>query len=237
MSTPATYRRYEDVVEKVVGNPKPQKKSSTTYTPPPKQEPKQTVPDTHTMTRQESNFHIPSYVFKGILAVIVAMIVAIVLYAIIKEVIAWLDNRPNRKKRPKNIKAQGAEEEFEEDEEVTEILGEQITEETTSISLEQRANKLIGEGKTREAIRLLYIELLFQLSNHKIITIRKSTTNDNIYHEFMAKTNGLQSDAIGAVITVFNNSWYGKIDQSMETIAIFRQDIKRIESEVIGGVR
>ncbi len=59
MSTPATYRRYEDAVEKVVGNPKPQKKSSTTYTPPPKQEPtkdttsdKQTVPDTHTMTRE-----------------------------------------------------------------------------------------------------------------------------------------------------------------------------------------
>ncbi|WP_432403054.1 hypothetical protein [Wukongibacter sp. M2B1] len=96
------------------------------------------------------------------------------------------------------------------------ILGEVIDNKTTKESLKERAKRLKGLGKYREALRYSFIALLFQMNNANLLYLDETQTNSEITSN-LRKSNFKCIELFENVTDLFNKVWYGhkKIDEEI----------------------
>jgi hypothetical protein len=99
------------------------------------------------------------------------------------------------------------------------ILGEEIDAGTTAESLAERAYAAAREGDFRNAIRRLYIALLYELSEHRLIELEDSATN----REYLARLSGKGAleKAMAYMTDRFDYFWYGMIPTSGEDFSAY----------------
>ena len=113
-----------------------------------------------------------------------------------------------------------------------EILGEQITEETTPVSLDRKALAYEGEGKYRLSIRYSYIALLLLMHERNILVIKDTMTNKEIY-DCLVKGKFNDLDRFDGIIKAFNHAWYGMHEYEKEDYDNYRKQFKQLWNEVI----
>ncbi|HEY7914923.1 MAG TPA: DUF4129 domain-containing protein [Blastocatellia bacterium] len=99
------------------------------------------------------------------------------------------------------------------------ILGEEIDAGTTAESLAERAYAAAMEGDFRNAIRRLYIALLYELSERRLIELEDSATN----REYLARLSGKGAleKAMAYMTDRFDYFWYGMIPTSGEDFSAY----------------
>jgi hypothetical protein len=99
------------------------------------------------------------------------------------------------------------------------ILGEEIDAGTTAESLAERAYAAARDGDFRNAIRRLYIALLYELSEHRLIELEDSATN----REYLARLSGKGAleKAMAYMTDRFDYFWYGMIPTSGEDFSAY----------------
>lgn len=110
---------------------------------------------------------------------------------------------------------------------VKEILGEAITEETTPISLMKKARSYEEENNYRMSIRYTYIALLLLMDDSKVLRIRNTMTNTEIY-ECLSGTGYRRLEEFRRLMTAFNETWYGQKPYSKkdyETYIVVQQQL------------
>jgi len=92
--------------------------------------------------------------------------------------------------------------------ELKEILGEEITKESTPISFRNKAAEYEKEENYRLSIRYYYIALLFQMHESKVLYIKNAMTNTEIYKSLEAKKYS-ECQRFKSIMETFNEAWYG----------------------------
>jgi hypothetical protein len=104
------------------------------------------------------------------------------------------------------------------------ILGEEIDAGTTAEALAERAYEVAREGDFRNAIRKLYIALLYELSERRLIELEESATN----REYLARVSGkgALTKAMAYMTDRFDYFWYGMIPTSGEDFSAYQARYK-----------
>jgi hypothetical protein len=100
------------------------------------------------------------------------------------------------------------------------ILGEEIDAGTTAEALAERAYAAAREGNFRDAIRKLYVALLYELSERRLIELEDSATN----REYLARVSGkgALTKAMAYMTDRFDYFWYGMIPTSGEDFSAYQ---------------
>ena len=146
-------------------------------------------------------------------SIILALIVLIAGIAILALLIKYIYKcRSNRKK-------------------LHEILGEQISEETTPLTLLEKGEGYAVNGDYRIGIRYRYIALLLLLHEEGVLHIRNAMTNQEIYNALEKKQyNHLES--FSRVMTSFEYIWYGQNDYTKEQYEQYKLEEQSLWKEV-----
>jgi hypothetical protein len=100
---------------------------------------------------------------------------------------------------------------FKQDNQVEEILGEEITEETTPDSLRAKAQQLQQADQLRRSIRYDFIALLYLMHQQSFLYLDQAKTNQEIYF-YLEETDFFGLDSFKELVTIFNATWYGHQD-------------------------
>lgn len=110
------------------------------------------------------------------------------------------------------------------------ILGEEIDENTTYHKLKVKMNDYENKGEYRQAVRIMFIALIFRMHEDDIITLEECKTTKEIY-ESLKKSNVAFIDEFKELSNVFNEVWYGfKINK--DKYNKYRVLGEKIENEV-----
>ncbi len=113
-----------------------------------------------------------------------------------------------------------------------EILGEEIHEDTTPLSLRKQARSLGDKGELRQAIRLEYIALLLLLHENKSLYLEDSMTNYEIY--LSLKKDGFYSlKDMEELMGTFNYTWYGGKECPLDRYLSFQKKSEELWNEVM----
>ena len=104
---------------------------------------------------------------------------------------------------------------------IKEILGVEISKETTPNSLKNQAEEYEKKKDYTSAVRYHYIAFLLLLHNQHIIFLEETKTNEEIY-TYLKKENYPNLQVLKEVIDVFNAIWYGKKDISDENYHAYK---------------
>lgn len=121
---------------------------------------------------------------------------------------------------------------FERKSRVTEILGEKIDEKTTPNSLRGKGAACLKEGDIRQAIRYDFISVLLLMHEKSIIYLDETKTNKEIYN-YLKKNSFSALSALEALINLFNTSWYGHKNPTLEDYNSWDSNISTIWNEVM----
>ncbi len=120
---------------------------------------------------------------------------------------------------------------FKQDNRVEEILGEEITEETTPDSLRAKAKQLQQAGQLRRSIRYDFIALLYLMHQQSFLYLDQAKTNQEIYlHLKETKFFGL--DSFKELVTIFNATWYGHQDCDQQSYQRWTFNLNSLWKEV-----
>jgi hypothetical protein len=99
------------------------------------------------------------------------------------------------------------------------ILGEEIDAGTTAEALAERAYATAREGDFRNAIRKLYIAILYELSERRLIELEESATN----REYLARLSGkgALTKAMAYMTDRFDYFWYGMFPTTGEDFSAY----------------
>ncbi len=147
-----------------------------------------------------------------------SLIVIIVLLIVFAVIIAWIITRIIRG--------------FERKKPIKNILGEYIDENTTPLSLKEKAVKAVQMGNFREAIRYDYIALLFLLHEKGFIYLEETKTNEEIYNYLRMRNFYLLND-MRICINLFNAIWYGHKRGNQEMYERWTRSFLKLWNEVM----
>ena len=88
------------------------------------------------------------------------------------------------------------------------ILGEEIDENTTYHTLKDKMNQYEKQGELRQAVRIMFIAIIFRMHEEGLLTLEECKTNKEIY-ENLKKSNVDFIDEFRDLSNVFNEVWYG----------------------------
>jgi len=110
------------------------------------------------------------------------------------------------------------------------ILGEEIDENTTYNTLKDKMEDYEKQGELRQAVRIMFIAIIFRMHEEGLLTLEECKTNKEIY-ENLKKSNVDFIDEFRELSNVFNEVWYGyKINKDKFTRC--RELGEKIENEV-----
>ncbi|MCM1990653.1 hypothetical protein [Oceanirhabdus seepicola] len=110
------------------------------------------------------------------------------------------------------------------------ILGEEIDENTTYDILKEKMNEYEKLGEFRQAVRIMFIAIIFRMHEEGMLTLEECKTNKEIY-ENLKKSNVDFIDEFRELSNVFNEVWYGyKINKDKFTK--WKELGEKIENEV-----
>ena len=113
---------------------------------------------------------------------------------------------------------------------VTEARDEMTESATESVATEQAAltqsEKAVASQNFREALRFLYLSAVFHLQERGILTYDKSLTNLEYLHTLQPRAE-LQN-ALQPAIQVFDDVWYGYKSCDADTVADYREMLKKV---------
>lgn len=115
---------------------------------------------------------------------------------------------------------------------IKEILGVEISEETTPNSLKDRASEFEEKEDYRSAVRYYYIALLLLMHDSKMIFLEETKTNDEIY-SYLKREKYPFVLSFKEVVNVFNAIWYGKKSFNSEAYSSYKNRMQQLWSEVI----
>lgn len=113
-----------------------------------------------------------------------------------------------------------------------EILGEEITKETTPETFRSKAMQCEKEGEYRLGIRYYYIALLFQMHENRILYLRNAMTNTEIYKSLVANKYP-ECQCFQSIMETFNEAWYGKHIESEAIYEVYKKNIDRLWNGVM----
>jgi len=97
------------------------------------------------------------------------------------------------------------------------ILGEEIDENTTYATLKDKMNGYEKQGEYRQAVRIMFIAIIFRMHEEGMLTLEECKTNKEIY-ENLKRSNVDFIDEFRQLSNVFNEVWYGyKINKDKYT--------------------
>ncbi|MGM0369508.1 MAG: hypothetical protein ACQEP9_03755 [Bacillota bacterium] len=120
---------------------------------------------------------------------------------------------------------------FKQDNQVEEILGEEITEETTPNSLRAKAEQLQQAGQLRRSIRYDFIALLYLMHQQSLLYLDQAKTNQEIYL-YLEETKFFGLDSFKELVTIFNATWYGHQDCDQQSYHRWTVNLNSLWSEV-----
>lgn len=94
------------------------------------------------------------------------------------------------------------------------VLGEKIEAGATTEELFSEAERLVNEGRVREALRKGYIALLFGLGEKKAIGLAKHKTNRDYLNELRKRTD--VHDIVSGLTSQYERHWYGASEAAEE---------------------
>ncbi len=110
------------------------------------------------------------------------------------------------------------------------ILGEEIDENTTYDILKDKMKEYERKQEFREAVRIMFIAIIFRMHEEGMLTLEECKTNKEIY-ENLKKSNVGFIDEFKVLSNGFNEMWYGyKINKDKYTK--WRMLGEKIENEV-----
>ncbi len=113
---------------------------------------------------------------------------------------------------------------------VAEVRHEETESPTESVATEQEAlthSEKAAESKNfREALRFLYLSAILNLQERGMLTYDKSLTNLEYLHTLGAHAELQQ--ALGPAIQVFDDVWYGYKPCDADTVADYRDMLKKV---------
>lgn len=121
---------------------------------------------------------------------------------------------------------------FERKRRVKEILGEKIDDNTTPISLINKADGYKNQGDFRQAIRYKFIGLLLLLHEKTLLYLDETKTNEEIYN-YLRKSKISFLEDFKELIDIFNASWYGHRDCNETVYDKWNENFKVVWNEVI----
>lgn len=155
-----------------------------------------------------SEFSIDKGAVKAVIIALVLLIIAIIIFIVIRNIMKF-----ERRSTIKNI------------------FGEEIDENTTPVTLKDKALKAAEAGDFREAIRYDYIALLFLMHEKDLIYLEETKTNEEIYNYLRTKMFYLLDD-MRICIDVFNLVWYGHKDGNKEMYDRWTNILSKLWNEV-----
>jgi hypothetical protein len=116
-----------------------------------------------------------------------------------------------RRKRPAKRKKKGKKS----------VLGEEIEETTTAADIVTSARALAARGEHREAVRKLFVALLYQLDERGLVRLRAEATN----REYVALVRDVARlyPIMGTLADTFDRVWYGHEEIDREAYAVFEK--------------
>lgn len=156
-----------------------------------------------------------SFIFY-ILIVLAGIIILVFIYKKITNI-----RKTNSKKRKKSKKKKNPKK----------ILDEKISKKTTYKSLYNKAELLENENKIREAVRMYYIALLFNLHDKEIIEIKKADTNSDIVKK-LKNSEFIYLKEASLILDTYYETWYGYKTLDSEKLMLFKSSIKKT-----GGIK
>ena len=148
-----------------------------------------------------------------ILSIVIIVILGIILIALIAFAIHYVYKSINAHKK------------------LDEILGEKITKETTPSTLLNKAGEFEAQGAYRMSIRYGYIGLLLLMHQKGLLYIEKSMTNTEIYESLKKKHYG-RLKTFKRLMEVFNYTWYGQNEYSVEDYTRYKENEAMLWNEV-----
>ena len=113
---------------------------------------------------------------------------------------------------------------------VTEARDEMTESAMESVATEQAAltqsDKAVASQNFREALRFLYLSAVFHLQERGILTYDKSLTNLEYLHTL--QTRAELQNALQPAIQVFDDVWYGYKPCDADTVADYREMLKKV---------
>ncbi|WBW95977.1 hypothetical protein [Oceanirhabdus sp. W0125-5] len=88
------------------------------------------------------------------------------------------------------------------------ILGEEIDENTTYNTLKGKVKEYETQGEFRQAVRIMFIALIFKMHEEDMLTLEECKTSKEIY-ESLKKSNVKFIDEFKELSNMFNEVWYG----------------------------
>lgn len=88
------------------------------------------------------------------------------------------------------------------------VLGEELDETTTAADLATAARELAARGEYRDAVRKLFVALLYQLDERKIVRLQAEATNRE-YLALVRRVSRLHPP-MAAMAETFDRVWYGR---------------------------
>ena len=107
--------------------------------------------------------------------------------------------------------------------EVTESTMESVATEQAALT---QSEKAVASQNFREALRFLYLSAVFHLQERGILTYDKSLTNLEYLHTLQPRAE-LQN-ALQPAIQVFDDVWYGYKSCDADTVADYREMLKKV---------
>lgn len=112
-----------------------------------------------------------------------------------------------------------------------EILGEQISEETTPYTLLEQGKDYAVKGDYRTSIRYRYIAFLLLLHEQDILHIKNAMTNQEIYNALKKKQYNHLED-FKKLMTHFEYTWYGQNSYTREEYENYESEEQRLWKDV-----
>jgi len=114
------------------------------------------------------------------------------------------------------------------------ITAEKISEDTTGenifdINYQKEIEKAVNAGDYRLAIRLMFLRLLKQLSQKKIIEYKQERTNFDYLSQLHAT--GFYNDFF-RLTRNYEYTWYGKFEVSGETFGIIKSEFENFDRKL-----
>jgi hypothetical protein len=97
------------------------------------------------------------------------------------------------------------------------------------INYQKEIDKATATGNYRLAIRLLFLRLLKQLADKRIIQYRQGLTNLDYLHQL--SSSGLYKDFFEAARN-YEYSWYGQFPVSEEAYRVIRKDFEKLDRAI-----
>lgn len=114
---------------------------------------------------------------------------------------------------------------------VTGILGEPITAETTPDTLLEKSRAAERAGDRRQAVRYGFIAVLLKMHRARMVFLDETWTNQELYG-YLEKNRLASLPALRGIMEEFNAAWYGHKLPNDAAYAVWQRELEQVWQEV-----